>query len=258
MQDLTVTLIQSSLHWEAPEANLDQFTQKLSSIDKETDLVILPEMFTTGFSMNADKMSESMDGPTVKWMEKMAKQLDAVVTGSIIINEKGKYYNRLIWMPPDGHLQFYNKRHLFTMANEQLTYTAGERLLMVEYKGWKICPLICYDLRFPVWSRNDWSYDLLFYVANWPSVRNFAWKRLLQARAIENQSWTIGVNRVGKDGNGWDFSGDSCVFDALGEKPVYMKAEEEDIFTISLSSERTLSVRTKMPFLDDQDQFRIF
>lgn len=258
MSDLTVTLVQSALHWESPEANRTQFSEKLSALTEETDLVILPEMFTTGFSMNASSLAEQMDGSSVEWMAEQANRLNAVVTGSLIIEDNGKFYNRLIWMPPNGDLQYYNKRHLFTMAKEQLTYTAGEKLLMAEYKGWKICPLICYDLRFPVWSRNDWSYDLLFYVANWPATRSFAWRQLLQARAIENQSWTIGVNRVGDDGNGWHFSGDSCVFDALGDKPVYMKAEHEDVFTMRLSKDRTTSIRTKMPFLEDQDQFRIF
>ncbi len=257
MQDLTVTLVQSTLHWEQPEANRTMFAEKLAAIKEKTDLVVLPEMFTTGFSMNAAELAEEMDGPTVFWMKKMALSLDAAITGSLIIKEKENYYNRLVWVLPNGGVSYYDKRHLFTMAKEELTYTAGRERLILDWRGWKICPLVCYDLRFPVWSRNDVNYDLLIYIANWPEKRNFAWKNLLQARAIENQAWTIGVNRVGEDGNGWYFSGDSSVYGPLGADFYYQNAHKEDIFTYKLLANRISEIRSQMPFLEDMDDFHV-
>src|SRR5574337_503960 len=218
MENLNITLIQSNLHWENIDKNLQQFSEKMATVKEPTDLIVLPEMFSTGFSMNSKNLSEGMNGKTLLWMRKHCKEKGCAITGSVIISENGNYFNRLIWMWADGSYEIYNKRHLFQMANEDNYYTPGKYRKVVELKGWKICPLICYDLRFPVWSRNTWKktskfikdggreiiaeYDVLIYVANWPERRAHPWKSLLVARAIENQSYVIGVNRVGSDGNG--------------------------------------------------------
>lgn len=253
---LRVTLLQSHLFWEDKVANLAHFDQKLQLIKQAIDLVILPEMFSTGFSMQAKKLAEPMTGPTVTWLKEKAKQLDAVITGSFICFEEGHYYNRLVWMEPDGHYSTYDKRHLFTLAKEQNHYTAGKKRVIVTLKGWKIMPLICYDLRFPVWSRNDLGYDLLLYVANFPERRTQAWTSLLTARAIENQCYTIGVNRIGEDGNGISHSGASTVIDYNGQVR-YLVTHTEDTFTISLSLSEQQNFRNKLRFLADQDRFQI-
>ncbi len=253
---LTLTLIQSPLEWENIHSNLSNFEQKLKRIGQATDIIVLPEMFTTGFSMSAPTLAETMDGSTMNWLKTQAAQYDAVITGSFIVKENGKYYNRLIWMQPDGHFESYDKRHLFTLAKEQETYTSGTQKLLVNYKGWKICPLVCYDLRFPVWSRNVEQYDLLIYVANWPDRRRDAWKTLLKARAIENQVYTIGVNRVGKDEKDLNYSGDSSLFDYQGEL-IYQVANRPDIFTTTLSKAPQDNFRNKLNFLADQDSFHI-
>lgn len=257
MKDLTVTLVQSTLHWESPEENRAMFAKKISGIEEKTDLIILPEMFTTGFSMNASNLAEDMNGPTVQWMKKMANSKDAAITGSLIIKERDGYFNRMVWALPNGEVVYYDKRHLFTMAKEELTFNAGKKRLIVEWKGWKICPLVCYDLRFPVWSRNDVGYDLLIYVANWPEKRSFAWKNLLQTRAIENQAWSIGVNRVGTDGNGWTYTGDSSIYGPLGAEPFYQNSSKEEVFTYKLNAKRISEVRNRMPFLTDMDEFHV-
>ncbi len=252
MQDLTVTFIQSKLHWQNVDANLKMFEEKIDLIGTTTDLIILPEMFTTGFSMNALELAEPMNGKSVTWMADQAKELNAVITGSLIIQEAGKYFNRLIWMRPDGSFTHYDKRHLFTMANEHLTYTAGDERLIVSLNEWRICPLICYDLRFPVWARNRNQYDLLIYTANWPVQRSFHWKVLLQARAIENQCFTVGVNRCGIDGNGHYYTGDSCMISPSGE--IYAQAADVEIIeTRTLSYEYLRFIRKKLPFLADAD-----
>lgn len=265
---LTFTLIQSNLHWEDKTANLEMFEKKINDISEKTEVVILPEMFSTGFSMNAVGLAESMDGITVSWMKKMAIQKKIVLTGSIIIEEEGKYFNRLIWMLPNGQYGYYNKRHCFAFAGENEHYTPGHKRLIASVKGWKINLQICYDLRFPVWARqsspskspaneeNKPEYDMLLYVANWPATRNHAWKSLLIARAIENQCYVIGLNRVGKDGHQIQYSGDSMVIDPLG-KIVYQKAEEEDVFTITLQKENIDQVRSIFPFWEDADKFII-
>lgn len=253
---LRVTLIQSKLFWEDKTANLSLFDKKLQTINTPTDLVVLPEMFTTGFTMQANKLAEPMSGPTVAWLQEKALQLNAVVTGSFICSEMGHNFNRLVWMKPDGAYFTYDKRHLFTLAKEEAHYTAGKDRVIVEFKGWKIMPLICYDLRFPVWSRNNLDYDLLLYVANFPQRRIQAWTSLLNARAIENQSYTIGVNRVGEDGNGISYSGASSIIDFNGEVK-YQVSDKEDIFTMSLSHLAQQSFRKKLRFLDDQDNFKI-
>jgi omega-amidase len=248
---MNITLVQTKLHWENIEANLEMFSQKLQKLP-QTDLIILPEMFTTGFSMNAAALAEPMGGSAIQWMQEQAQQHQAVVTGSLIIEENGNYYNRLIWMRPDGSYQQYDKKHLFTMAKEEETYTAGEEKILIEYKGFKICPFICYDLRFPVWNRNTQDYDLALYVANWPAKRSYHWRSLLLARAIENQAYIAAVNRVGEDGKGFYYSGDSALIDPAGEI-LYQKADEEDIFQATISLDHIKEVREKLPFLKDRD-----
>ena len=256
MENLNVGLIQSDLSWENIDANLEHLENQLANIAPTVDLVILPEMFSTGFSMEPAKVAEAMKGKTVQWLAEHAKRLGAVLTGSIIIEEEGNYYNRLVWMRPDGSYATYDKRHLFTLAGEHEVYTAGKMPLYVEVKGWKVCPLICYDLRFPVWSRNTVNYDLLIYVANWPEKRNTAWKSLLRARAIENQAYTIGVNRVGRDGNDLDYSGDSSIIDYAGALQ-FQVSNIEGVFTATLSYEKQQAFRKKLQFLADRDQFEI-
>lgn len=248
---MKITLVQTALHWEDIEANLKMFSQKLADLPP-TDLVILPEMFTTGFSMNAAALAESMEGQSIAWMKAEAARLKAVVTGSLIIKENGHYYNRLIWMRPDASFEFYDKKHLFTMAKEEETYTAGAQKLIIEHMGFKICPLICYDLRFPVWNRNKEDYDLALYVANWPDKRSYHWRSLLTARAIENQAYVVAVNRVGTDGKDFYYSGHSSLIDPAGEI-LYQKADEEDIVHFTISKSHLQEVREKLPFLKDRD-----
>lgn len=260
MQDLKVTLIQTALHWENKEANLKMFAEKIASIKEQTDIIILPELFSTGFSMKPENLSEQMNGNTHKWMKKIAEEKNCVVTGSIIIEESGNYFNRLIWQKPDGTYEYYDKKHLFRYGNEQEHYTAGNKKLIVEYKGWKICPLICYDLRFPIWSRNTKknNYDLLIYVANWPEKRIHPWKTLLQARAIENQAFIIGVNRVGEDGNNIVHSGDSAVINPKGEIiSNIIISHEEKIETITLAYQEVKSWRETFPAWMDADDFEM-
>jgi len=256
-ETLTVSLVQASLVWEDRDANLQKFSELLSQLKQgDTELVVLPEMFTTGFSMNAAALAEPTEGEAFRWMAEQAGRLDAVVTGSIIAEASGRYYNRLLWVRPDGTFSHYDKRHLFTLAKEEETYAPGEQPLYVHCQGWKVMPLICYDLRFPVWSRNREHYDLLLYVANWPAKRRAAWKALLKARAIENQAYTIGLNRVGEDGNGYPYTGDSGVFDYAGE-PLLQASEVEGVFQLPLSKSKQDTFRQKLRFLNDQDQFSI-
>ncbi len=256
MNNLRVSLIQSSLYWENIAKNLSAFSDKILKLKGKTDLIILPEMFTTGFSMNAAPIAEDMEGETMNWLRLHAETLESAITGSFIVKENGHFYNRLIFMQPDGHFFTYDKRHLFTLAKEHLSYQAGQDRLIVEWKGWKICPLICYDLRFPAWSRNTVDYDLLIYVANWPETRALHWKSLLLARAIENQSYTIGVNRVGVDEKGFVYSGDSSLIDYAGAS-ICCITKKEDIFTRALSKERQIEYRSKLDFLPDRDSFQI-
>lgn len=256
MENLRVTLVQANLHWEDIAANLGMFSQKLAPVTN-TDVIVLPEMFTTGFSMSAHKLAENADGNAVGWMKKTAREKDAVVTGSLIIKEEGRFYNRLFWVQPNGKCVWYNKRHLFTLTGEETVFTPGDSRLVVEWRGWNVCPLICYDLRFPVWSRNKGSaYDLLLYVANWPQRRAYPWKQLLVARAIENQTYVVGVNRVGNDGNDVYHSGDSMVVDALGNV-VYHKVDEEDVYTVTLNKDTLYKVREQFHFLNDADDFEV-
>lgn len=261
MQDLNVTLIQTELHWQSSGANLAMLEEKIWQIDEPTDLILLPEMFSTGFSMETAQLAEPMNFTTFKWMKQMAEQTKSVVTGSIIIKENGQYYNRLIWMRPDGTFETYDKRHLFRMANEQQYFSEGNEKIIISLNGWNICPLICYDLRFPVWSRNrtnidSLAYDVLIYVANWPAPRVNAWDVLLKARAIENLSYCIGVNRVGEDGDGRDYPGHSAVIDPKGQS-LYDLGEIEAIKTVTLSKEDLINYRKKFPAHLDSDEFEI-
>ena len=263
MSKLTFTLIQSGLHWEDKEANLNMFEEKIGGLPQGSQVVVLPEMFSTGFSMKPEQLAETMDGATVEWMRKTAARKKMILTGSVIIEENGNYYNRLIWMLPNGQYGQYDKRHLFAFAGENQHYTGGTQRLIASVNGWKINLLVCYDLRFPAWARQqfdgdkNFEYDVLIYVANWPERRSTAWKTLLQARAIENQCYVIGVNRVGKDGNDIYHSGDSMVIDPLGEI-LYHKSGEEDVFTITLDKEHLREVREKFQFWRDADSFEIF
>jgi omega-amidase len=265
MQPLTISLIQSNLYWEDKEKNLQQFSVKIASLPKETQVVVLPEMFSTGFSMKPEQLAETMSGPTVQWMKDTSRQQRKIVTGSVIIEEEGKYYNRLIWMLPNGTFYHYDKRHLFAFAGEDEHYTAGEKRLIVRVNGWKICLQVCYDLRFPVWSRQkpqtdsegeNGLYDILIYVANWPQRRNHAWKTLLMARAIENQCYVAGVNRIGDDGNGIYHSGDSTLADPTG-KLIWQHADEETSFTYTFIPEKLKEIRAHFPFLNDADNFML-
>jgi omega-amidase len=260
MPTLSFTLIQTRLFWEDRDANLAMLEKKIMGIRERTEIVVLPEMFSTGFSMKPTKLAEQMDGVTVTWMKKIAAAKKIVLTGSVIIEEDGNYYNRLLWVLPDGNLGFYDKRHRFAFAGENAEYTPGNKRLIAQVKGWKINLQVCYDLRFPVWARQHSNespeYDVLLYVANWPERRAHAWKTLLTARAIENQCYVVGVNRVGDDGNGIAHSGDSMVIDALGTT-LYHKNDEEDIQTIVLEREPLQQVREKFPFWKDADNFKI-
>ena len=257
MQDLKITLIQSTLHWESTDANLAMFEEKIWQIKEKTDIITLPEMFTTGFSMNAQSLAEPMNFKDMKWLKQQATQTKAVVTGSVIIRDGEKYYNRLFWAEPDGTISYYDKRHLFRMAGEDEVYSAGEKKLIKEVKGWKVFPLVCYDLRFPVWSRNvNNAYDLLLYVANWPAARSAAWKILLQARAVENLCYVAGVNRVGEDGNKHYYSGDSSIINYKGDV-LFTEADKEVIHTHTISHAELQAFRQKFPAHLDADDFTI-
>jgi len=270
MSTLTITGIQAQLHWEDAAANRKMFEEKINHIQEKTEIIILPETFSTGFSMKPKELAETMDGETITWMKRIAAEKKVIVTGSVIINDgngqigespQTAYYNRLVWMLPNGQHGIYDKRHLFNYAGEGNEFTPGTKRLIASAKGWKINLLVCYDLRFPVWARQQAhedlpEYDLLIYVANWPEKRNHAWKTLLQARAVENQCYVVGVNRVGYDGNNNYHSGDSMVVDPMGEV-VYTKAHEEDIFTVTLHKEKLEEVRTRLPFWKDGDNFMI-
>lgn len=254
MEKLNITLVQPEIVWEDAQENLERYAEMLAPVSK-TDIIVLPEMFTTGFSMQPEKLKETMDGPSVRWMKKMAGEKGAAVTGSLIIEENEKVFNRLVWIYPDGKTEIYDKRHLFTMGEENQHYSAGNKKLIVEYKGWRICPLICYDLRFSVWSRNAENYDVLIFIANWPSPRHHVWKNLLIARAIENQSYCVGVNRVGIDGTGLKHLGDSAVISPKGF-PEYL-GERETMRTFELSYNELHDFRKKFPLLNDRDEFKI-
>jgi omega-amidase len=253
---MKIALIQSSLVWENPSANRNYFEEKINAITEKVDLIVLPEMFTSGFTMSPTTSAETMQGQTVVWLVSLAKAKNSAITGSLIIEENGNFCNRLLFVFPSGEVQFYDKRHLFTLAGEDKVYTSGEQKLIVNYLGWKICPLICYDLRFPVFSRNVEAYDLLLYVASWPKKRMLAWDVLLKARAIENMSYTIGVNRIGEDGHGYEYVGHSQAVDFLGNY-ILEPNEVEGVFVVELNKEEMLQTRQKLDFLSDKDAFEI-
>jgi omega-amidase len=284
MSPLTITTIQADLRWEDKAANLQRFEERILGISEPTEIVVLPEMFSTGFSMKPQALAEKMDGPTMAWMKTVAAEKRIILTGSIIIEEEGHYFNRLVWMLPNGQYGYYDKRHRFAYAGENEQYTAGRKRLIASVKGWKVLLLVCYDLRFPVWSRQGpgmpagrsgkvpgagfegasaegpeeaaLEFDLILYVANWPERRSLAWKSLLQARAIENQSYVVGVNRVGMDGNNIYHSGDSMIVDPLGEV-LSLISNKETVFTHTLRKERLDEVRSQFPFWRDSDHFSI-
>lgn len=264
MQDLTLSLIQADLYWEQPEANLNMFQGLMDQVPAHSHVIVLPEMFSTGFSMNPEQLAESMDGPTINWMKAQAMQRRKIIAGSLIIQEEGAYYNRLVWMLPNGVSYHYDKKHLFGFAGEDEAYTAGNKRVIVQVNGWKINLQICYDLRFPVWARQnppniqqeDPSYDILLYVANWPERRIKAWDTLLAARAIENQCFVVGVNRIGNDGNGIYHNGSSSLIDPWGEV-LWNGRDRQEVFTYTLQKEALHSARTRLPFLRDGDAFVI-
>jgi omega-amidase len=255
---LKITIFQAYLFWENVDKNLQNLALRLSmGIKEKTDLIILPEMFNTGFSMNTEALAEEMDGKTVQWMKATAQKYECVVTGSLIIKEDGHYYNRLIWMMPDGEIAHYDKRHLFGLGQEDKNYTPGDKKVIVNLKGWKIRLAICYDLRFPVWLRNqNEEYDILLLIASWPDKRSAHWNALIPARAIENQSYVIAVNRVGHDGKELYHSGHSQCIDPMG-RTVYYKPEDEDLYTFSIGYEELIKTRENFPFLRDADSFQI-
>jgi len=257
MPTLNIAVIQTSLIWENAIENRNQLFEKISETIEEVDVFVLPEMFSTGFSMHPRNISERMDGETVKWMKDLAKKKNAAIAGSIIISENNNFYNRFLFVHPSGEINQYDKRHLFTLAGEEKVYTAGMKKIIVNYKGWKICPLVCYDLRFPVWARNVEDYDVLMYVANWPKRRIEAWDALLKARSIENMTYVVGVNRVGLDANNFEYNGHSVVYNCMGESLSNIEEGKECVTIIKLEKDHISKVRNKLNFLNDKDIFEI-
>lgn len=258
MQDqLKVALIQSDLVWENPKQNRKNFAEKIESISSKVDVIVLPEMFSTGFTMKPEHVAETMDGKTVAWMQNQASKTNAAIVGSLVISEAGNYYNRLLFVEPSGNIITYDKRHTFTLVGEDKVYAAGTEKVVIDYKGWKICPMVCYDLRFPVWARNIENYDVLFYVANWPKARVLAWDALLKARAIENMSYVVGVNRIGLDGAQNEYSGNSAVYDVLGNDTSSIRPNKEQIDVVTLERNHINFYRNKLKFLDDKDAFTL-
>jgi omega-amidase len=250
---LSIALIQSDIIWENPQENRTYLDKKFLELKNDVDLIVLPEMFTTGFTMNAPKIAETMKGETIAWMQKTAQKKKAAITGSIVIEENHVYYNRLLFVHPSGKMEWYDKKHTFTLVGEDKIYKSGNKKQIVAYDGWAICLLICYDLRFPVWSRNTENYDALLYVANWPKPRITAWDTLLKARAVENMCYGIGVNRVGFDANGNEYPGHSAVYDTLGNQLVF--SDKEEILYVELHKTHIEETRKKLRFLEDRDQF---
>jgi len=253
---MKVALIQSSLFWENPKVNRNHFEVKINTITGKVDLIVLPEMFSSGFTMNPKDVAETMQGTTIVWMQSMAKAKNSAIAASLIIKENDNFYNRLVFIFPSGEIQFYDKRHLFTLAGEEKVYTSGKEKLIINYLGFKICPLVCYDLRFPVFARNVEDYDLLIYVANWPKTRVNAWDILLKARSVENMCYTIGVNRTGFDNNNFEYNGHSQAVDYLGNY-ILEPQENEGVFIVELNKEKLIETRNKLGFLNDRDSFEL-
>lgn len=254
---LKVVGIQSNLVWEHPEANRNYFEKEINELPADVDIVVLPEMFTTGFSMNAKHLAETHEGETYRWLLATSKSANKALIGSLIFTEDEKYYNRLIFIEPNGTIHHYDKRHTFTLAGEHEVFEAGLETIIISYKGWRICPLICYDLRFPVWSRNTHDYDLLIYIASWPVMRVKAWDILLKARAIENMSYVVGVNRIGSDANNYQYSGHSTIIDFMGETVSKIEDNQAGKVSAVLDQIQLQSVRNKLGFLKDRDRFKI-
>lgn len=256
-KNLNITLIQTDTVWKNIDKNLEILTIKLSGISNDTDLIVLPELFSTGFTMKGENIAELMDGKSVLWMKQMSKKKDCLLIGSLIINDDSNIFNRLIVAFPNGELKYYDKRHLFSFADEDKVFAQGKTRLVFDYKGFKICPLICYDLRFPVWARNTEEFDIILFVANWPNARIKTWDTLLKARAMENLCYSIGVNRVGVDNNDLVYTGHSSVYDAIGNTLIDFEEGKEDIKSISLDKEYIIKTRNKFGFLQDRDEFEM-
>lgn len=254
-ETLKIALIQSSLVWENPKKNRLLFSKKIDGVSKDVELIVLPEMFTTGFTMSPEHIDDEEGPETISWMKDKAVETGAAIIGSVVFYENGNYYNRLFFVQPDGTSYSYDKRHTFTLAGEHKKYKAGDRLALVDFKGFRFCPLICYDLRFPVWSRNTTDYDVLLYVANWPEPRINAWDTLLKARAIENMSYCIGANRIGSDNSGHSYNGHSAVYDALGERLAF--STEEGTIEVIINKGHIRDTRNKLQFLKDRDGFNL-
>lgn len=256
-ETLKVAIIQANLVWENPIQNRINFTEKIEGIADEVDLIVLPEMFTSGFTMQPKHVAEPMNGETITWLQQLAAKKQAAIMGSLVIEDNNTFYNRLVFIRPSGEITTYDKRHTFTLAGEDKVYQSGTHKVIIDYKGWKLCPLICYDLRFPVWARNTEAYDVLIYVANWPKVRVHAWDTLLTARAIENMSYTIGVNRVGLDANAHEYSGHSAVYDVLGAAMTNIPENKEAVAICTLEKSHIETYRNKLQFLNDKDEFTL-
>ena len=255
--ELNIVAIQAKLTWENPAVNLLFFEQKIAQLDSDTDLIVLPEMFSTGFTMQPASIAQTMKGSTVLWMIATARVNNVAIVASIVVQENNQYFNRAIFVHPNGLIDTYDKRHLFSLAGEDILYTSGIKRLIVHFKGWRICPLICYDLRFPVWSRNTNNYDLLLFMANWPIARIYAWDTLLKARAIENMSYCIGVNRIGEDANGYQYNGHTTAYDFLGKEIARTTEGKEDLLQCVISKTLQEETRKKLSFLNDKDSFKI-
>lgn len=256
MPTLTITIVQAELHWHDAAANRRAFSAILDTMEAPGDIVVLPEMFTTGFTMDAAAQCEPMDGPTLAWMKAAAREIDAAVCGSVIIEASGHFYNRFLFVRPDGHVEHYDKRHLFRLADEHQHYSPGRERRVFDYRGFRLCPQVCYDLRFPVWSRNRDDYDLLLYVANWPARRHLAWRTLIRARAIENQAYVVAVNRCGTDGNGLPYDGGSAIVDFLGQDIVDL-GDQVATATVTLERDALIRFRERFPFHRDADRFSL-
>lgn len=252
--NLHICLLQTDIVWENPAANRTALSDTILALDTQPHIIVLPEMFSTGFSMHPQQVAETMDGPTVQWMQTMAAQKKCILSGSLMIHEDGHYYNRLLWVLPNGQIAHYDKRHLFSYAGEDKHYTPGNKRLIAQVNGWKICLQICYDLRFPVWARNTDNYDILLYVANWPMQRNEVWETLLKARAIENMCYVVGLNRVGTDANGHQYIGNSSIYSPLGVL-IEKVGNEATILKYSFAHSMIEDSRQQFPFLQDKDDF---
>lgn len=254
---MNISIIQSDLHWESPSKNRAMFDEKISEIENDIDLIVLPEMFSTGFSMSPENLAENMQGPTVQWMHRVAISKKVAITGSLIVEDSGKYFNRLVFVHPEGKIEYYDKRHLFRMSGEHNFYDLGCNRVIINFKDFRILPLVCYDLRFPVWSRNQNDYDMILIVANFPEVRSYAWNTLLPARAIENQCYVVACNRIGKDGNGVNYTGDSQIIDPQGKLIICAKPNVNQIISTKISIQEVQDFRKSFPAHLDSDNFII-